>query len=712
MDFPEDELEKEELQENESMPASGNVPENPEPTDDELLKDSELEENSSLGRTKFHGMVDAVKGVANSNFAKFLLAHGWIIPLILFIIVALVIIVHFQMDFDLFGVGKSEVTYYADTPSCGKVYLTWENPSYTEARQKVEPDYVPISDPSLVNLEEEDQYGVRYTYKPYEYDTYIAGIVWNDNYNAMDVDNAIVYEAMAIASRSRLLAELPDNCVVLKNYNEQASHFKELDGSEEKYTDIVSAVAASQGMIIIKNNEILPAMYDAFLYNKKREEEDASRNRVYFYHMAHKNNEESLKIHAKWVDDIEKAKGKVLPKVQTSEIKKMTSLSLYGARYLLEREDANYELYRILKYFYGQDIKFYTIDAGSVNSIMGGFVNGCYYWPVGSNDTEMLTDGKLYAKGNPSTTNISSGFGNRKSPTAGASSNHQAIDISGGIDGVTNIIAVADGTVIESHSGCVSGDTGCGYGMGNYIRIDHGNGVVTRYAHLNRLSIQTGDTVKQGQVIGKMGKTGVVTGVHLDFQMTVNGEKVNPLNYISTSQPRAEYCVPYTPGGSIGDGPTGGYTGTGDQEFINYIAQYAVEDMHSSGILASVTIAQAIIESGWGKSSLSRKYNNFFGMKAGSSWSGATVDLPTTECDGDDCYRTTATWRVYSSPLDSLKDHSRLLHNSRYSGVVGETDYVKAITIIKNGGYATDPNYVSKIVYVIESNNLSRFDKM
>lgn len=544
MDFPEDELEKEELQENESMPASGNVPENPEPTDDELLKDSEPEENSSLGHTKFHGMVDAVKGVANSNLAKFLLAHGWIIPLILFIIVALVVIVHFQMDFDLFGIGKPKVTYYADTPSCGKVYLTWENPSYTEARQKVEPDYVPISDSSLVNLEEEDQYGVRYTYKPYEYDTYIAGIVWNDNYNAMDVDNAIVYEAMAIASRSRLLAELPDNCVVLKNYNEQASHFKELDGSEEKYTDIVSAVAASQGMIIIKNNEILPAMYDAFLYNKKREEEDASRNRVYFYHMAHKNNEESLKIHAKWVDDIEKAKGKVLPKVQTFEIKKMTSLSLYGARYLLEREDANYELYRILKYFYGQDIKFYTIDSSANfggNLIAIGGTN-CMWWPIGSNDTEMLTDGKLYAKGNPSTTNISSGFGNRKSPTAGASSNHQAIDISGGIDGVTNIIAVADGTVIESHSGCVSGDTGCGYGKGNYIRIDHGNGVVTRYAHLNRLSIQTGDTVKQGQVIGKMGKTGVVTGVHLDFQVIDNGTKVNPLNYISATDTRAEIC--------------------------------------------------------------------------------------------------------------------------------------------------------------------------
>lgn len=538
MDFPEDELEKEELQENESMPASGNVPENPEPTDDELLKDSELEENSSLGRTKFHGMVDAVKGVANSNFAKFLLAHGWIIPLILFIIVALVIIVHFQMDFDLFGVGKSEVTYYADTPSCGKVYLTWENPSYTEARLKVDPNYEPITDPLLVDLEEEDQYGVRYTYKSYEYDTYIAGIVWNDNYNAMDVDNAIVYEAMAIASRSRLLAELPDNCVVLKNYNEQAKSFKELDGSEEKYTEIVNAVAASQGMIIIKNNEILPAMYDAFLYNKKREEEDASRNRVYFYHMAHKNNEESLKIHAKWVDDIEKAKGKVLPKVQTSEIKKMTSLSLYGARYLLEREDANYELFRILKYFYGQDIKFYTIEQ-NVNygeNLIAMGSNDCMWWPIGSNET-FVKDGILYASGAPAATRITSPFGYR-GPVEGvpdATRYHKSIDIGGGQEGGTNIniIAVADGEVTRISSGTT---------LGNGVFITHENGMVTRYGHMSRIDVSVGQVVKQGQVIGKMGSTGASSAVHLDFQIQDHGTAVNPLNYVSNINPRPINC--------------------------------------------------------------------------------------------------------------------------------------------------------------------------
>lgn len=681
-------------------------------SDDELLNTNEPEEGDpALGRSKINGLAIPKKGVANSNLVKFLAAHWWILVVALvLILIFIVAILIFQMDFDLVGVGQPNPSYYSNIPSCGKVYLTWENSSYTEARQKVEKDYKPITDASLIDLDDEDQYGVRYTHEEYEYDTYIAGIVWNDNFEAKDVDNEIVYESMAIATRSKLLSELPNNCVVLKNYNEQASHFKELDGTEEKYSDIINAVAASKGMIMVRDGKIIPAEYDTFLYTKKREEEDENQDRVYFYHMAHKNNEESQKIHARWVDDIEKEKGETIPKekVEDWEIKKMTSLSLYGARYLLEREDANYSLYRILKYYYGQDIEFYTIDENASNNLLGSLINnGCFYWPIGSNEITMGSDGKLYAKGMPSTTIISSNFGNRVAPTAGASDKHYAIDIAGGVDGSTNIIAIADGVVIATHSGCIVGDKSCGGGLGNYIKIDHGNGIVSRYAHMYSLTISNGENVKQGQVIGKMGQTGVVTGVHLDFQMIVNGEKVNPLNYISASQPRAESCVPYVPGGSIGN-----YTGSGKQAFIDFIAPFAVEDMHSSGILASITIAQAAIESGWGKSGLSSKYNNFFGIKAGSSWNGPIVELPTTECDGNDCYRTIAKWRVYESPLASLKDHSNVLHNSRYNGVVGERDYVKAITIIKNAGYATDPNYISTIISVIESNNLSRFDNM
>lgn len=688
--------------------------------DNELLNATEPEEgNPAFGRTKVNGPIKNVKGVANSKLIAFLKSHPWILGgvaiFIFFIVIALLI---FQMDFDLVGIGQPNPSYYPDTPSCGKVFLTWENPAYTEARQKSEVNYVPITDASLVDLEEEDQYGKRYIHKPYEYDTYISGIVWNDNDKALDIDNEIVYQAMAVVTRSKLLSELPDNCVVLKNYNEQASHFVELDGSEEKYNEIINAVSASRGMIMVRNGDIVPAEYDTFLYTKKREEEDENQSRVYYYHMGHRNKEETQRIHAAWVDDLEKLKGEVIPKEKINdwEIKEMTSLSLYGAKYYIEKINVKYNIYRILKYYFGQDIEFYTIDEDVIfsDSLLGTVTGDCFYWPIGS-DEVTVENGVLFAKGDPVSVRITSPFGYRGS-VAGvedATLKHESIDIgapqSGYPSGVINIVASADGVISESLGVCSQGNSKCGGGRGNYILIDHGNGVFTRYAHLHSLTVQKGQRVKKGQVIGKMGNTGASNGVHLDFQFIVNGEKVNPLNYVSTSQPRADFCGPHS---SI-SGVTGSYTGASNSEFIEFIAQYAVEDMHSSGILASVTIAQAALESGWGKSTLTKNYNNFFGMKAGSSWNGPTVDLPTTECDSNgDCYRTIATWRVYNSPLDSIKDHSNLLHNKRYSGVVGEKDYYKALTIIKNGGYATDPSYVNKLSDIIISNNLTKYDQM
>ncbi len=564
MDFSEEDLENEELLEDDYAD-SGSIPENPEPSDDELLKDNEPEEgNPELGYSKVKGPLTNVKGVANSKFAKFLLSHGWIIPLILFIILSLIILVHFQMDFDLFGVGDPKPTYFSNTPACGKVYLTWENPAYTEARQKVEKDYVPISDPLLVILDEEDEYGKRYIHEEYDYNTYILGIVWNDNHEAKDIDNEVVYQAMAIATRSKLLSQLANNCVVLKNYNEQASHFVKLKGTEEKYLEVKQAVANSLGLVMVRDGNIISAEYDAFLYNKKREEEDESQNRVYFYHMAHKNNEESLKIHAKWVDNIEKEKGESLPKVQTSDIKKMTSLSLYGARYLLEREDANYELYRILKYFYGQDIEFYTIEQEKLeDNLLAVGDNDCMWWPIGSQDTTVgEDDGLLYAKGKPFSTRITSGFGGRDKVNGvdASSTNHMAIDIGGPstgfAEGIINIIASNDGVVIQTVSHCIVGDHECGSHWGNYILIKHENGLSTRYAHLYSLSVRVGEHVKQGQVIGKMGNTGASNGTHLHFEVIEQETRVNPLNYVSTTRPRPEECgltpspLPLPPTGS------------------------------------------------------------------------------------------------------------------------------------------------------------------
>lgn len=122
----------------------------------------------------------------------------------------------------------------------------------------------------------------------------------------------------------------------------------------------------------------------------------------------------------------------------------------------------------------------------------------------------------------PSSNRITSGFGKRDSPTEGASSNHQGIDIGAAMG--ENIIASASGTVtISTYS----------YSAGNYIMIHHGGGIYTVYMHSSERLVSAGDEVSQGQVIAKVGSTGYSTGSHLHFGIRVNGRYVNPMNYVS-----------------------------------------------------------------------------------------------------------------------------------------------------------------------------------
>ncbi len=162
---------------------------------------------------------------------------------------------------------------------------------------------------------------------------------------------------------------------------------------------------------------------------------------------------------------------------------------------------------------------------------------GCFWWPIGSTDTTEK-DGVTYALDEPETTTITSGFGKRDAPLANASTFHNAIDIGGGKEGRTNVIAAADGTVMSITTGCSVGAYSCGGQLGNSIYLTHSDGSQTRYGHLSKVLVNKGDSVKQGQVIGKLGNTGNSTGPHLDFQVKVNGEVVDPTNYVSAGEPR------------------------------------------------------------------------------------------------------------------------------------------------------------------------------
>ncbi|MBR3243342.1 MAG: glucosaminidase domain-containing protein, partial [Parasporobacterium sp.] len=149
-------------------------------------------------------------------------------------------------------------------------------------------------------------------------------------------------------------------------------------------------------------------------------------------------------------------------------------------------------------------------------------------------------------------------------------------------------------------------------------------------------------------------------------------------------------------------------------------------DQKKSGILASVSLAQFILESGYGKSELAQNANNIFGMKcslSGNSWSGSSWDgkskytKKTQEQNSDGSMASiTADFRKYPCIENSIADHSAYLLGAkngsklRYEGLKGCTDYKKAVQIIKDGGYATSLTYVETLISIIERWNLTQYD--
>ena len=163
-----------------------------------------------------------------------------------------------------------------------------------------------------------------------------------------------------------------------------------------------------------------------------------------------------------------------------------------------------------------------------------------------------------------------------------------------------------------------------------------------------------------------------------------------------------------------------------EKEVISKIGALFTADQKKSGILASVSLAQFILESGYGKSELAQNANNCFGMKkslsgnkwTGSAWDGESVyTKQTKEQNADGSYETfTADFRKYPCVEDSITDHSAYLlgamngDKKRYEGIAGMTDYKKVAQLIKDGGYATSLTYVEKLCSIIEKWNLTQYD--
>ena len=147
-------------------------------------------------------------------------------------------------------------------------------------------------------------------------------------------------------------------------------------------------------------------------------------------------------------------------------------------------------------------------------------------------------------------------------------------------------------------------------------------------------------------------------------------------------------------------------------QFIEIIGPMAQENMKKTGILASVTIAQACLESNNGNSGLTVKANNLFGNKG--DYKEGNVTMSTTEYDRNNkAYVTQAKFRKYPSWIESLEDHSSLFNRlERYVKLRGIKDYKLACKYLGESGYATDPNYAQKLISIIEANDLTRYDDM
>jgi len=144
------------------------------------------------------------------------------------------------------------------------------------------------------------------------------------------------------------------------------------------------------------------------------------------------------------------------------------------------------------------------------------------------------------------------------------------------------------------------------------------------------------------------------------------------------------------------------------QKFLDMAVPLAQREAKRAGILASVTIAQAIIESDWGRSVLATRGHNYFGIKG--DYLGNSIDKTTGEFVNGQAIRIVAKFRSYPNSDIGFQDHSNFLRRSHYSKVWYETDYKKACYELKKAGYATSPTYVKTLTDTIERLNLTQYD--
>ncbi|MFR8086211.1 MAG: glucosaminidase domain-containing protein, partial [Leuconostoc gelidum] len=209
-------------------------------------------------------------------------------------------------------------------------------------------------------------------------------------------------------------------------------------------------------------------------------------------------------------------------------------------------------------------------------------------------------------------------------------------------------------------------------------------------------------------------------GMNVNTLLTLNGLKLTSTIYVGQvlkiSGTTTSTATPVT--SEISTPAAGNISTSGLSIYQAAWLKTAVADAKiatiGTGVLPSITVAQAILESGWGQSILtSAPYYNLFGIKQGTGWQGAIVNMKTSEYVNGKWVTILAPFRAYSSQMASFQDHTKfLLTNSRYAGngVINAKNYVNMANGLQAAGYATDPTYASRLINLVERYNLQSLD--
>lgn len=218
----------------------------------------------------------------------------------------------------------------------------------------------------------------------------------------------------------------------------------------------------------------------------------------------------------------------------------------------------------------------------------------------------------------------------------------------------------------------------------------------------------------------KGGGTGLAALI--EKQLAQAGIDPQPLGDLPFTPPLKAYSLPQaTPAialpqseagiGSVNNSQPADAAPPASREFVNRVWPHAYEASRTTGIPAHFMVAQAALETGWGKSEPrfadGRPSHNLFGIKAGKSWNGAVVESATTEYVDGAAQRQVERFRAYGSYAEAFRDYANLLaSNPRYANVIGSRDASVFARGLQQAGYATDPMYAVKLERIIGGSTL------